>query len=248
MKVGFGQTLSLSIGLITFSSVLLGSSQLNVQAAEVSPRNSRPATTASRQGENGRNGQDGQDQAVVLDAESIRLDLSGKDGGAGGNGGNGGNGGSLPVLYRSLDDLRLVQVVSEGGQGGRPGRGGSGGSSCYCEPKPEDDSSDDDGSSRCTTRLQGTSGLSGEAGHNGSRGHLYLANQDAGLSADKPTQQIDLSAFGQGKTISLSKNLWTVHPGALVLLAPGSVVAEDYRRYLASRSCIYPERGDSTVY
>ena len=189
-------------------------------------------------------------QVVLPEALPVRLDLSGEDGrdgrdgatGMGGlcygsssmNGGNGGDGedgkdgrdgGSVVVIYRSLADLSQAFVVSEGGKGGRGGRGGAGGSGCYyCPPEQQTPNGETDafdkGISACVTTQSGISGLSGRDGKDGERGHLYIADQAAGLKPDQPTQSVHLSSFAQNEALSLSRNLWDTREGALSLIAP----------------------------
>ena len=182
-------------------------------------------------------------------------------GGSGGNGGDGGDGGSLLVFYRSLEDLSQIFVISNGGRGGEGGRGGPGGRGCrYCPPNlqapdidlPADfpevevpnfeqikasgdrpsNLSNKDSALRCITRPGGSSGSAGRDGEEGEKGRLYLVEHGTELKPDQPTQSVRLSSFGQSQPFSLSKNLWQAHRGALMLLAPGSVIAEDYYEYV----------------
>ncbi|MEM8809466.1 MAG: hypothetical protein AAGF01_25875, partial [Cyanobacteria bacterium P01_G01_bin.38] len=84
---------------------------------------------------------------------------------------------------------------------------------------------------RCITKPGGAPGSSGRDGEAGEMGHLYLVEQGIEFRPDQPTQRVELSSFEQNQVISLSKNLWETHQGALALLAPGSVMADEYYEY-----------------
>ncbi|MEB3160882.1 MAG: collagen-like protein, partial [Synechocystis sp.] len=169
--------------------------------------------------------------------DNIRM-ADGGTGGDGGNGGNGGNGGSITVYSRNLDNLRQIFVGAAGGKGGQPGGGGAGSAGCDC-PQPYwtvETCSGRPGSDnyRCSTQefrcyngRDGINGRSGVAGQDGLPGKLTVLNLDRPLEADRPVAAVPLDTL-KDQGFTLSKNRWETRTGAAQLLAPGSVVADEY--------------------
>lgn len=192
-------------------------------------------------GEAGSDGSDGQDADYANcppQPRNVRYNLraaDGGDGGDGGRGGNGGNGGPVTLYYNDLNALRRVYVQSEGGVGGRGGRGGRGTYACECRDRSWELETCTNGN--CTTErytcTDGQDGRSGQMGHDGERGqagYLTVINQLEPLAADAPSQTVRLSELSD-RTLNLSRNLWRTQRGAAALLAPGSVVQDQYREF-----------------
>lgn len=200
--------------------------------------------TLNLAGKNGEAGQPG-GNALASDCppadpnrrEDIRM-ADGGTGGDGGNGGNGGNGGSITIYSRNVANLKQISVNAAGGTGGAPGVGGNGSAGCQCaQPywtvetcsgRPGDDNY------RCQTRefrcysgRDGLNGRSGVAGQNGLPGKLTVLNLDRPLEADRPAAAVPLETL-KNQGFTLSKNRWETRTGAAQLLAPGSVVADEY--------------------
>jgi hypothetical protein len=169
--------------------------------------------------------------------QNIRM-ADGGTGGDGGNGGNGGNGGSITIYSRNLNSLNQIFVSAAGGKGGPPGSGGLGSEGCNCSQpywtvetcsgKPGDDNY------RCSTQefrcyngRDGINGRSGVAGQDGLPGKLTVLNLDRPLEADRPVAAVPLNTL-KDQGFTLSKNRWETQTGAAQLLAPGSVVADEY--------------------
>jgi hypothetical protein len=142
----------------------------------------------------------------------------------GGNGGNGGNGGTLTVYYQNLNDLKNVQVIAKAGKAGRGGSGGSGTSGKSCTPSSEANKPP------VCTETQGTSGSNGRAGKDGVLGLLRLVKRTVAIAGDSPIVQQNLQSLIQ-TPIALTKNRWDEKPGALGLLASGSVMDDRYQEY-----------------
>ncbi|WP_414552655.1 collagen-like protein [Anabaena sp. CCY 0017] len=195
-------------------------------------------------GEDGENGRRGYRPDCYHQREDFHHDIhapSGGTGGNGGRGGDGGNGGSLTVHYTELADLQKIFADTNPGEGGRGGRGGSGAYGCRCRRrsweietctgtrgKPD---------YKCTKRryrcYDGRTGSNGNNGRNGSRGRLgrlSIINSKESLAADNPTLKLPISQL-IGQKFNLSKNKWNLRQGANSLLAPGSVIADEYREF-----------------
>ncbi len=147
---------------------------------------------------------------------------SGRDGG---NGGNGGNGGTLTVYYQNLNDLKNVQVIAKAGKGGRGGSGGAGTPGTSCTPAKEANQPP-----ICTKTAAGSKGSDGRAGRDGTLGVLRLVKGTVAIAGDNPTVQQTLQSSLQ-TPIALTKNRWDEKPGALGLLASGSVMDDRYFEY-----------------
>ncbi|OLP18317.1 hypothetical protein BST81_11375 [Leptolyngbya sp. 'hensonii'] len=199
----------------------------------------------------GRDGQDGEDGAsgrsptcysTPYNVDRTVYAPNGGDGGRGGRGGDGGDGGSLTVYYTNPADLQRIYVRSQGGQAGRGGRGGYGGQGCQCTRrsweiktcKGTPGSSDYQCSTqryRCHDGRDGSRGYDGPDGRLGSLGRLTLIRQKEPLLPDRPTLQVSLSEV-QTRSVGLSLNRWKTLRGAAALLAPGSIVADEYREFV----------------
>ncbi len=197
-------------------------------------------------GGNGEDGEDGGDASRNTcgnQPRNVERDLqaaNGGNGGSGGDGGPGGRGGNLTVYYRDLSDLRALAVNAAGGRGGQNGRGGRASVGCRCQRSSwEVETCTGSGESReCTTRRfrcrdgqNGRQGRDGRQGESGRLGQLRLINQEQPLEPDRPTVQIPISALGQTE-FELSQNIWQSRRGAVALLAPGSVVADEYQEFV----------------
>ncbi len=212
-------------------------------------------------GQDGRSGGDGQSQTIFATPTPVNLNLSGEDGtdgqdgrdgedldycrlpnrpafditapnggngGRGGNGGNGGNGGALTVYYTNIEDLRNLSVRSLAGRGGLGGRGGSGGRGCECDRQSWER---DNRHYNCTNGSDGRSGLDGRDGSDGTAGMLWLVNRTEELPPEVPRLTVSMGELG-GQAFSLSRHIWETRQGAMGLLAPGSVLAGEYREFV----------------
>lgn len=189
-------------------------------------------------GEDGRYGEDAERRRCTRQPRNTRYDLQaadGGDGGDGGNGGRGGDGGTLTVYYTDPVDLRQVYVNAIAGRGGDGGWAGDGTRGCNCD----DDSwriercSDGNCSEEryeCEDGDDGHNGQNGRGGSAGDIGRLVAINQLEPLPAESPQATRSISTLAN-QTVSLSRNLWRTQSGARTLLAPGSVIADDYQAY-----------------
>ncbi|HYW18724.1 MAG TPA: collagen-like protein [Nodularia sp. (in: cyanobacteria)] len=198
-------------------------------------------------GDNGEDGEDGS-RAYINSCnhqlDNVHHDIhapSGGTGGNGGTGGDGGNGGSLTLYYTDLADLQTIFVRTNPGEGGRGGRGGSGASGCRCQRRSWEietcTGTPGKTDYKCTKKryrcYDGRTGSNGNNGRNGSRGNLgtlTIINSKEPLTADNPTLKLPLSQL-IGQKFNLSKNKWNLRRGATSLLAPGSVIADEYREF-----------------
>ncbi|AKG20033.1 hypothetical protein [Calothrix sp. 336/3] len=198
-------------------------------------------------GGDGEDGEDG-DNAPPPDCEDLDYGekgniraTSGNNGGNGGRGGNGGNGGNLTVYYQNLADLKNILVLSRGGDGGRGGRGGYGSRGCRCHQRRWEvetckgtrgtpDYKCKTKTYRCEHGHHGQRGANAENGQSGDLGVLSIIQGNQELQPDNPTMKLPLSQLGN-QSVSLSKNLWNTSNGASALLAPGSIIAEQYREF-----------------
>ncbi|HEY9795534.1 MAG TPA: hypothetical protein V6D30_07825 [Leptolyngbyaceae cyanobacterium] len=200
---------------------------------------------SGKDGEDGEDGRDGSDANCGSQPRDVNRDLRAPDGGGGGNGGNGGNGGdggSLSVYYTNLADLKKISVRTAGGRGGRSGRRAYGGEGCRCQERrwERQTCTGTPGSPdyRCTTRKfdcedgkDGTDGTDGRDGSDGQLGSLTLINRSEPLAPDKPTATVSMPEL-KDRVFALSKNKWETHNGAASLLAPGSMIADQYREFI----------------
>ncbi|MDX2100319.1 MAG: hypothetical protein SFW36_21290 [Leptolyngbyaceae cyanobacterium bins.59] len=166
----------------------------------------------------------------------------GGSGGRGGAGGNGGNGGSVTLYYTNRAHLSQIFIRSQGGQPGRAGRGGLGTAGCRCWRSSwtfkrctgTPGSSDyrcTDTTYRCTDGIDGANGQSGQVGRMGALGKLTLIPRKDPLPPDTPVVTVPLSD-ALNRTVSLSRNRWQTLRGAIALLAPGSVVDDEYQEFV----------------
>ncbi|VEP17014.1 conserved hypothetical protein [Hyella patelloides LEGE 07179] len=205
--------------------------------------------TLDLSGENGFIGNSGTNGGgAICDGElkekSNNLQASnGGHGGDGGDGGNGGHGGSLTVYTTEPSYLQQIYVVASGGEGGEPGQGGQGGQGCQCPVSNwnEQTCKGRPGSSKyscTTTELQcvdgydGRTGRAGIAGRNGRLGTLTVINLDKSLTPDRPQATLTMGEL-QDRGFTLSRNEWETKTGATSLLAPGSIVADEYQELVA---------------
>ncbi|MGK7873633.1 MAG: collagen-like protein [Xenococcaceae cyanobacterium] len=200
--------------------------------------------TLDLSGEDGLRGEDGGNGGSALcgkQPQDVNYNLrapNGGNGGNGGDGGNGGNGGSLTIYATNRAYLRQISVLAAGGKGGQPGNGGNGGKGCKC-PKPYwnlETCTGRPGSSNysCTTRefscQDGDDGRNGGVGRNGRDGRpgsLTLINRNQPLTPDRLIASVAMSEL-KDRGFILSRNKWETRSGAASLLAPGSVIADQY--------------------
>jgi hypothetical protein len=198
-------------------------------------------------GENGSDGESGERGGrpnCGFQPRNVRYNLqaaSGGSGGSGGRGGDGGAGGSLLVYYTDPSALRQISVDAQGGRGGRGGAGGQGVAGCWCDrnqwtvqtcsgtPGTPDYSCRDERFT-CNPGRSGANGSFGRDGQDGQPGQLRLVNQLEPLPPEVPSLTRPLQDL-VGRSVQLSKNLWDVRTGAAALLAPGSVVRDEYLAY-----------------
>jgi len=199
-------------------------------------------------GEDGSSGEDGLSGGNA-DCErqprDVEYDVRAADGGKGGNGGNGGdggNGGALTIYYTNLADLKKIAVRANGGRGGRSGRGAYGGEGCSCRQRNwvRQTCTGTPGTPgySCTNREfecrdgnDGEDGRNGSDGKDGRLGSLSLVNRTEALAPDNPTVTLGMPELSD-RVFALSKNKWETRNGAASLLAPGSVIADQYREFI----------------
>ncbi len=201
---------------------------------------------SGRDGGDGGDGERGERPPYCLrQSSNEKHDLNapaGGHGGSGGHGGDGGRGGNLTVYYNNLSDLRQIFVRSTGGEGGRGGNGGRGGRGCNCTHDSwtvetckgtpgSADYSCKKKTYRCRDGADGPDGSDGAQGQTGARGQLSLIKGNTPLLADQPVVELPLSRFQAGG-VNLSLNKWITRQGATGLLAPGSVLADEYREFV----------------
>ncbi|MBA3923995.1 MAG: collagen-like protein [Nostocaceae cyanobacterium] len=199
-------------------------------------------------GENGEDGGDGDrgDDADChhqsSDADHDLQAANGGRGGDGGRGGNAGNGGSVTIYYNNLADLKQVNVRSLNGREGRGGRGANGGTGCRCHQHhwekrtstgtpgtPEHKYEEHKYS--CTDGNKGSDGSDGADGSKGSLGTLTIIHQKEPLKVEVPNVTVSISDLNK-QVFNLSKNKWQMLTGAVSLLAPGSIIADEYREFV----------------
>ncbi|MBD0266800.1 MAG: collagen-like protein [Cyanobacteria bacterium Co-bin8] len=199
---------------------------------------------AGDDGSDGESGERGGQPSCGFQPRDVRYNLeaaSGGSGGSGGRGGNGGEGGSLLVYYADPNALRQISVDARGGRAGRGGTGGQGVAGCWCDrnnwtvrtctgtPGTPDYSCSDEYFS-CRPGRSGSNGSFGQDGQDGSPGQLRIVNQLEPLPPEVPSLTRPLADL-VSQPVQLSKNLWDVRTGAAALLAPGSVVRDEYLAY-----------------
>ncbi len=194
---------------------------------------------SGRDGEAGRDGEDARRPRCERQPRNRRYHqraASGGDGGDGGAGGDGGNGGLLTIHYANPEDLRQVLVNAAGGKGDRGGRGGQGTNGCNCSDyrwtvEVCDEETCHDEHYTCQAGRDGEDGQNGRDGAAGELGYVTLIDQLAALPSERPSQTKSIERLANGEPVRLSRNLWEIRSGASGLLAPGSVVQDDYKAY-----------------
>lgn len=196
-------------------------------------------------GLDGEDGREGDDADCGRQPRNVDRNLRAADGGKGGNGGNGGeggNGGSLTVYYNNPADLRQIFVRATGGRGARGGRRAEGGRGCNCRDrnweiqtcKGTPGSPDYSCKTRkfsCTDGNDGSNGSDGRDGRDGTLGRLTLIQRSETLSADNPKVTVGMAQL-QDQVFALSKNIFQTRNGAPSVLAPGSVIADQYLEFV----------------
>ncbi|WP_414542556.1 collagen-like protein [Nostoc sp. CCY0012] len=199
---------------------------------------------SGQDGEDGEDGSRGYRPTCNRQLGNVHYDIHAPNGGTGGNGGrggDGGNGGFLTVHYTDLADLRNIFVRTTPGEGGRGGRGGSGALGCRCHRRSWEvetcTGTPGQPNYKCTKRRyrcydgsSGSSGINGRNGNRGSLGILSIINGKEPLAADNPTLKLPISEL-TSQQFNLAKNKWNIRQGATSLLAPGSVIADEYREF-----------------
>ncbi|TAE61362.1 MAG: collagen-like protein [Nostocales cyanobacterium] len=199
-------------------------------------------------GTNGEDGEDGENafspRCGRRERDNSRSDIRAADGGNGGDGGkggDGGNGGSLTVYYNNIADLQKIFVRATGGEGGRGGRSGQGTRGCNCRRSrwEEETCTGTRGKPdyKCTKKVyrcydgrDGRNGRDGSDGKRGNLGTLSIINSQEPLRNDNPTLTTKISQLAT-QEINLSKNKWNIRQGATALLAPGSIITDQYREF-----------------
>lgn len=204
-------------------------------------------------GEDGRNGGDGEHASQCVQEERHGGDLYGADGGdagKGGDGGRGGDGGNVTIYYRDLAQLRSVLIRAEGGNGGNGGISGRPGEGCECtdhswEIRSRCDSNKDGKvEETCVDKFEchdGDDGVvkgNGVDGNPGRDGVVTLIKSNTILKDDHPTQSHRVSSV-LAQDFVVNKHMWQEHSGVSELLAPGSLVAHQYREYTLTQSAAY---------
>jgi len=205
-------------------------------------------------GYDGRDGQPGEDAFNCrhnFPSDNMR-GVRGGNGGNGGDGGLGGNGGNVTIYYTDIAHLKNVYIRSQGGRSGRPGYGGDGGYGCRC-PSPIQwtrrvcwTEKDKDGKSKqvCENRNfycnEGPSGYRGDQGRqpaDGTEGGITIIHSNDVLPPDRTTADVDFS-YLDGANFSLTKNIFKEQSGARYLLAPGSLVRDNYYAFSETRTSV----------
>jgi hypothetical protein len=198
----------------------------------------------------GKNGQDGEDgergsrASCSHQPDDVSHDIQATDGGRGGNGGkggDGGNGGLLTVYFNNLEDLKTILVRASGGESGRGGRGAAGAQGCNCHKSSwkietctgtpgNPDYKCSKKTYRCTDGRDGSYGSNGSDGRRGSLGRLDIVKSKNTLASDNPEISIPISELAS-KQFTVSKNKWNIRTGAAAILAPGSIINDEYREF-----------------
>ena len=205
--------------------------------------------TLDLSGENGFPGEDGLPGGEALckeqpeDVEENLQASNGGDGGDGGDGGKAGNGGSLTIYTTDKSYLQQIYAIAVGGDGGAGGKGGSGGEGCKCSVPywNKQTCTGKPGSSKykcttaefeCTDGVSGRTGRDGRVGRNGRLGNLTVINLDKSLAPDQPQATTSIAEL-KDRGFTVSKNIWETRSGASDLLAPGSIIADQYQELVA---------------
>ncbi len=179
----------------------------------------------------------------------------------GNNGGNGGNGGNLTIYYSNLDYLSQIYVDASGGRGGSGRRNLSCNRSSpissdslqravesaleesgVTERQPSEAARDSDryqsghpgfSNSFPNSTQHSTSSTcrSGSRGSDGNPGQLRIINRQERLPLENNGVEVSLSNL-LNRTFNLSKHIWHERSGAADLLAPGSIIADEYLEFV----------------
>ncbi|AFZ17422.1 hypothetical protein [Allocoleopsis franciscana] len=196
-------------------------------------------------GLDGDDGREGDDADCGRQPRDVDRNLRAADGGKGGNGGNGGdggNGGSLTIYYTNPADLKQIFVRATGGRGARGGRRAEGGRGCNCRDrnweiqtcKGTPGSPDYSCKTRkfsCEDGRDGSNGSDGKDGSDGTLGRITLIQRSETLAADNPTVTVGMAQL-KDQVFPLSKNIFQTRKGASSVLAPGSVMADQYLEFV----------------
>ncbi|HHP7229841.1 MAG TPA: collagen-like protein [Xenococcaceae cyanobacterium] len=194
-------------------------------------------------GNNGTSGSEALCEDIAEDTDENLQAANGGNGGDGGDGGNGGNGGALTIYTTDRSHLQQIYVIATGGEGGEPGKGGAGGAGCQCPTSywSQQTCTGNPGSSgyscttdeyQCRDGFAGRTGRDGRKGRDGRLGVLTLINLDKSLAPDQPQATINLGQL-KDRGFTLSQNVWETKTGAAALLAPGSIIADEYQELVA---------------
>jgi hypothetical protein len=199
---------------------------------------------SGKDGEDGEDGERGSTPYCSHHSDNPDHDItaaSGGDGGDGGRGGDGGSGGLLTVYYNKLEDLKQIFARASGGAGGRGGRGASGEQGCNCHKSSWEietctgtpgspDHKCTKKKYKCTDGTDGSYGSNGSNGRQGELGRLKIIKGKETLAPDNPKLTVPISELAN-KQFNLSKNKWNTLTGAAALLAPGSVINDEYQEF-----------------
>lgn len=197
-------------------------------------------------GKDGEDGEDGERGSSAYCSHQSNEDhdiqaANGGDGGDGGKGGDGGSGGLLTVYFNNLEDLKQIFVRASAGEGGRGGRGASGAQGCNCRKKDWEietckgtpgnpDYKCSKKKYRCTDGQDGSYGSNGSNGRKGDLGRLKIIKSKETLAPDNFKIAVPISEL-VNKQFNLSKNKWNFRAGATAILAPGSVISDEYQEF-----------------
>ncbi|UKO98711.1 collagen-like protein [Nostoc sp. UHCC 0870] len=195
-------------------------------------------------GEDGEDGEHGYRSSCRQPERNSNRDITaphGGNGGNGGRGGNGGNGGNITVYYTNLADLQKIFVRANPGDSGRGGRGGRGVAGCRCRRRSWEieTCTGTPGSPdykctkkryRCYNGRDGRDGNDASDGKRGNLGILSIVNSQQNLPEETPSITLPISELAS-KQLNLSKHKWNLRQGAASLLAPGSIIADEYREF-----------------
>ncbi|WP_414576129.1 collagen-like protein [Anabaena sp. CCY 9402-a] len=199
---------------------------------------------SGQDGEDGEDGGSGSRSRCPHQERNPNRDITaphGVNGGNGGRGGDGGNGGNLTVYYTNLADLQKILVRANPGDSGRGGRGGRGVAGCRCRRRSweietctgtpgTDNYKCTKKRYRCYNGRDGSAGSAGSDGKKGKLGILSIVNSQQTLPEESPSISLPISELAN-KQLNLSKHKWNLRQGAASLLAPGSIIADEYREF-----------------
>jgi len=134
-----------------------------------------------------------------------------------------------------LSDLKNILVTSKPGQGAPGGYGETGYPGEVCAhhlEKLEGQEQDQkyDKKISCTDGNKGADGYDGSRGKDGTIGELFLIKGQQQIAGEAPKTNSSLATFLNAPQ-PLSLNRWEDKPGALALLAQGSVIHPTYHEY-----------------